>query len=53
MRRRPACVGSFFSAMNGGKNLDLLRDLLEGSLFGQTGNSFEDSLLICRETILK
>lgn len=45
MRRRPARVRGFFAATNGGKNLDFLRDLLEGSLLRQTENGFEDSLL--------
>ena len=53
MRRRPASVGGFFAATNSGKNFDFLRDLLEGSLLRQTGNSFQDFLLVRHGIILK
>jgi len=53
MRRRLARVGGFLSTANGGKNLNVLRDLLERSLFGKTGNGFQNSLLVCHGIILK
>jgi len=53
MRRRPARVGGFLPAPNGGKNLDFLRNLLERSLFGQTRNGLKDSLLVRHKIIIK
>ena len=53
MRRRFARVGGFLPAMNGGKNFNFLRDLLERSLLGQAGDGFQDSLLVRHGIILK
>ena len=53
MWRCPARIGGFLATTNGGENLDFLRDLLERSLLGQTGNGFQDSLLVRQGISLK
>ena len=53
MRHRLSRGGGFLSATNGSQDLNLFRNLLKGSLLGQTGNCLQDSLLVRHKFIVK